>query len=289
MAENEWLAERFEAHRPRLMAVASRMLGSTGEVEDAVQEAWLRLQRTNADGIDNLAGWLTTVVGRVCLDSLRSRTVRREDPLDADGYDLTESPVRGPEGDAVLADQVGVALMAVLDTLGPDERLAFVLHDIFKVPHREIATILDRTPAASKMLASRARRRVQRTDGSLEDTTTAAREIVEAFLLAARGGDFDQLISLLHPEIALRIDETAADMGAPAGVVGAESVAQHLSGSAQAARLALIDGVPGAAWAPGGQVRSVFLFTVDHNVITDLQVIADPTRVGEMDVEFLNR
>lgn len=288
MAENEWLGQRFEAHRRELLAVAYRMLGSTSEAEDAVQEAWIRLQRTDTSSVDNVGGWLTTVVGRVCLDILRSRTARREHPLDLHPNDLLESPALGPEDDAVLVDQVGVALMAVLDTLSPDERLAFVLHDIFRVPHREIAAILDRSPAASKMLASRARRRIQGTASAPEHTGAREREIVEAFLLASREGDFEALLSLLHPEVALRADATAASAGAPAGVHGAADVARQLSGRAQAARLALIDGAAGAAWAPGGHVRSVFIFSVDNAVITGIDVVAEPGRIAQMDVEFIS-
>lgn len=287
MEDDEWLAERFEEQRPGLRAVAFKMLGSASEAEDAVQEAWLRLQRSDVTTVHNLAGWLTTVVGRVCLDVLRSRKARREDPLKVDSDGQLESQGSDPEGDAVLADQVGLALMVVLDTLTPDERLAFVLHDLFGVSHREIASILDKTPAASKMLASRARRRVHRPDSIPEHRRAERGEVVAAFLLASREGDFERLLSLLHPEVSLRADATAASWGAPDGVRGAAAVAGQLGGRAQAARLALIDGSPGAAWAPAGHLRSAFIFTIVDDKITAIDVVAEPAQLDRLDVEFM--
>ncbi|WP_412517046.1 sigma-70 family RNA polymerase sigma factor [Actinomadura madurae] len=286
MSEHEWLAERFEEHRPHLRAVAYRMLGSAGEADDAVQEAWLRLHRSEAAGVANLGGWLTTVVGRICLDMLRSRTARREEPLDARPAEAAEAPAAGPEHEALLADSLGAALLVVLDTLAPAERLALVLHDMFAVPYREIAPLLDRTPAATKMLASRARRRVQGAGAAPAADPGRKRHVVEAFLAASRDGDFAALLALLHPDAVLRPDRTAARLGA-AGISGAADIARRLSGHAQAARPALVDGVADAAWAPGGRLRTVFSFTVADGRITAIDVIADPERLGRLDVEFL--
>lgn len=287
MEDNESLTERFEVHRAELQLVAFKMLGSASEADDALQEAWLRLQRSDVTAIHNLAGWLTTVVGRVCLDVLRSRKARREDPLEGDSEDQFERQGYDPEGDAVHADQVGLALMIVLDTLTPDERLAFVLHDLFGVSHREIASILDKTQAASKMLASRARRRVRGTYIIPEHSRAKRGEVVEAFLLASREGDFERLLSLLHPEVAVRADATAVALGAPDGVHGATAVAELLLGRAQAARLVLIDGSPGAAWAPSGRLRSAYIFTIVDDLITAIDVVAEPARLDQHDVEFI--
>jgi RNA polymerase sigma-70 factor (ECF subfamily) len=301
------LAQRFEDSRPHLVAVAYRMLGSRAEADDAVQEAWLRLSRTDVDGVDNLRGWLTTVVSRVCLDMLRSRTSRREDPL-AD--DERVAPQAGPEGEAVLADSVGGALLVVLDTLAPAERLAFVLHDLFAVPFDEIGTVLGRSPAAARQLASRARRRVQGAgadepdpdavesgglaaddgggaDAATPDPAGRRREVVTAFLTASRGGDFTALRELLDPEAVVLADAAAVIAGAEAEVRGAAAVAATFVGRAKAARLALLDGEPGLIWTHRGEVRMAFAFTVLDGRIAGIELIADPARIAAMGVEPL--
>jgi RNA polymerase sigma-70 factor (ECF subfamily) len=297
MDENEFLARRFEEHRARLRAVAYRMLGSSGEADDAVQEAWLRLSRTDTSEVENLAGWLTTVVARVSLNMLRSRDTRREDPLD-DGLGeqlRAPSPVGGapggaapadPEQQALLADSVGIALLVVLDTLAPAERLAFVLHDMFAVPFDEIAPIVERTPAAARQLASRARRRVQGVTSVDEADALRRREIVDAFLAASRGGDFDALLALLDPDVVLRADRVAALSGASVAQ-GAKSVADTFAGRAKAARPALIDGMAGLVWAPGGKPRVVFDFTIEDGLITAIDMLAEPGRLEGMDLEIL--
>jgi RNA polymerase sigma-70 factor (ECF subfamily) len=283
--EHEWLAERFEAQRTHLQAVAYRMLGSFGDADDAVQEAWLRLSRSDTSGVENLAGWLTTVVGRVCLDMLRSRKSRREDPLD----EHAPEPIADidPEHEALQADSVGLALLVVLDTLTPAERLAFVLHDMFAVPFDEIAAIVGRSPDAAKQLASRARRRVQGVKAQPEADLMRRREVVAAFLAASRNGEFDTLVALLDPDAVLRADRAAADAGATEAR-GALAVAGAFSGRARAARLALIDGAAGAVWAPGGQPRVVFAFTVTDGAIVQIELLADPTRLSELDVVILD-
>jgi RNA polymerase sigma-70 factor (ECF subfamily) len=304
------LAQRFEDSRPHLAAVAYRMLGSRAEADDAVQEAWLRLARTDVDGVDNLRGWLTTVVSRVCLDMLRSRTSRREDPL-AD--DERVAPEAGPEGEAVLADSVGAALLVVLDTLAPAERLAFVLHDLFAMPFDEIGTVLGRSPAAARQLASRARRRVQGVGSDEPDPDAAGvesggltaddgggaggaasdpaaarrREVVTAFLTASRGGDFTALLELLDPEAVVLADAAAVIAGAEAEVRGAAAVAATFVGRAKAARLALLDGEPGLIWTHRGEVRMAFAFTVVDGHVAGIELIADPGRLAAMGVEPL--
>jgi len=302
------LAQRFEDSRPHLAAVAYRMLGSRAEADDAVQEAWLRLARTDVDGVDNLRGWLTTVVSRVCLDMLRSRTSRREDPL-AD--DERVAPEAGPEGEAVLADSVGAALLVVLDTLAPAERLAFVLHDLFAMPFDEIGTVLGRSPAAARQLASRARRRVQGVgsdepdpdgagvesgglaadvggaDNATPDPAGRQREVVTAFLTASRGGDFTALLELLDPEAVVLADAAAVIAGAEAEVRGAAAVAATFVGRAKAARLALLDGEPGLIWTHRGEVRMAFAFTVVDGQVAGIELIADPGRLAAMGVEPL--
>src|SRR5579862_5815070 len=264
--DGEWLAERFEADRARLQAVAYRMLGSASEADDAVQEAWLRLSRAETTEVENLSGWLTTVVARVCLDMLRSRKSRRETPLTADGELLLDAA--DPEHEALLAESVGSALLVVLQRLAPAERVAFVLHDLFAVSFEEIAGIVGRSPVAARQLASRARRRVH---GAADDDHTADlvrhQAIVEAFFRASRGGDFQALLSVLDPDVALRVDESALRMGARMGVKelqGARAVAEQFAFlGAQAAQLALIDGAPGAVWAHNGRPRVVFGFTIE--------------------------
>jgi RNA polymerase sigma-70 factor (ECF subfamily) len=292
---HEFLAERFEANRAHLRSVAYRLLGSMSDADDAVQETWLRLSRADTSGVDNLTGWLTTVVARVSLDMLRARTARREEHW---GESVPEPPARqeeraDPEHEAVLADSVGLALLVVLDTLGPAERLAFVLHDLFAVPFDEIAAILGRSPAAAKQLASRARRRVRgaATDDALETDLTRQRAVVEAFLAASRGGDFEALLALLNPKVVLSADRTAvsrprADLQPE--VRGARAVAGAFAGRAAGAQTALIDGYVGAVWAQGGRPRAVFEFRVAQGKIVSIEIVADPERLSQMDLEVLS-
>jgi RNA polymerase sigma-70 factor (ECF subfamily) len=288
MSEHDWLAERFEENRPHLRAVAYRMLGSSTEADDAVQEAWLRLSRAGTSGVDNLGGWLTTIVARVSLNMLRSRTLRREEPIDAPvtGQPVTPPPNgTDPEHEAVLADSVGLALLVVLDTLTPAERLAFVLHDMFAVPFEEIAPVVERSPAATRQLASRARRRVQEAGpGDPPGEISRRREVVAAFLAASREGDFDALLTMLDPDIVLRADNAAAQMGADAEAIGARAVAGVFSGRAKALRPALIDGAPGAVWTLRGETRVVFAFTITGGTITAIEQIADPERIARLEV-----
>jgi RNA polymerase sigma-70 factor (ECF subfamily) len=289
--DNEWLAERFEAERARLQSVAYRLLGSTGEADDAVQEAWLRLSRSDTSDVRNLGGWLTTVVSRVCLDTLRSRRSRREEPLAPDAESIPDAA--DPEREAMLSESVGLAMLAVLERLAPAERVAFVLHDIFGVSFEEIAGIVGRSPTAARQLASRGRRRVR---GLSEDgpAPEAARhqEIVEAFFRASRDGDFEALLAVLDPEVVLRGDEAARRMGArfwkgETQFRGAEAVANQFSGAAQSAQLALVDGAPGAVWAAGGTPRVVFEFTIRNGRVVDIELTADPERVAGMRIEIL--
>ncbi len=289
MDERDGLAARFEESRAHLKSVAYRMLGSPSEADDAVQEAWLRLSRSDTSEVDNLRGWLTTVVARVCLDMLRSRKARREEPADD-----TSEPAVGredavhPESEALLADSVGLALLVVLDALAPAERLAFVLHDMFGVSFDEIAPIVERTPAATRQLASRARRRVQGAEATVDRDAARQREVVSAFMRASREGRFESLLALLDPDVALRADRAAAQTGAPADVRGAAAVANFFSGRAHAARAALIDGVAGAVWAPGGVPRVALVFTVEDGVIAAIDVIADPQGLGELDLVMVD-
>jgi RNA polymerase sigma factor (sigma-70 family) len=289
MNEREWMAEQFEANRVHLRSVAYRMLGSGTEADDAVQEAWLRLNRSGTGGIENLRGWLTTVVGRVSLDMLRSRRARREAPL----WDPGARPSTGsdeiihPEAEALLADSVGEAMLVVLETLSPAERLAFVLHDMFDLPFDEIAPIVGRSPIAARQLASRARRRVR--GASIPDTDVARkRKVVEAFLEASRGGQFDALLALLDPDVVLRADPTVVQMGQSKEVRGALAVVDNFSGRARAAKLALVNGAPGAVWAPGGRPRVAFGFKIKGGKIVEIDLIGDPERLGRLDLVILN-
>ncbi|MEU0507172.1 sigma-70 family RNA polymerase sigma factor [Nocardia sp. NPDC005998] len=278
MDEN-FLAERFEEHRTHLLAVAYRILGSGSEADDAVQEAWLRLSRSDSDEIENLGGWLTTVVARVCLNMLQSRKTRREEPLD----DVELLPTAdGPEQEAVLGDSIGLALLVVLDTLAPPERLSFVLHDMFAVPFDEIAPIVGKTPAAARQLASRARRRVQGVGAAAD--RDRQREVVDAFLAASRSGEFEALLTLLDPDVVLRVDAAALATGA-AAAHGANAVAQTFSGRARGAQLALIDGRAGMVWAVGGTPRVVFDFTVSEGRIVAIDLLADPETLELMELE----
>jgi|SRR5262245_9788885 len=291
MSEQDWLADQFERNRSRLRAVAYRMLGSLSEADDAVQESWLRLSRTDARAIDNLAGWLTTVVARVSLNMLRSRKLRREashgihvpDPI----IDRVDDSL-DPEHAAVLADSVGLALLVVLETLAPDERLAFVLHDMFAVPFEDIAPIVGRSPAAARQLASRARRRVQGSAAKPDADVARQRELVEAFLAAARTGDFDALLAILDPDVVLK-----GDQGTLRVKRGARAVAEGalmFSRFAQSARLALVNGVPGiVAWLPDGRLMAVMGFTVTRGKIVEIDILADPERLRRVDLRVLDK
>jgi RNA polymerase sigma factor (sigma-70 family) len=289
--EGELLAERFEADRTRLQAVAYRLLGSASEADDAVQEAWLRLSRSDTSEVENLSGWLTTVVSRVCLDMLRSRRSRREEPLALDGDFIPDAA--DPEREAVLAESVGLAMLAVLQRLAPAERVAFVLHDVFGVSFEEIAGIVGRSPVAARQLASRGRRRVQGAseEGRAADVTRH-RDIVEAFFRASRAGDFQALLAVLDPDVVLRPDAEALRMGVRTGWItsdlhGAEAVATRFAGQAQAAQVALIDGVAGAVWAHGGRPIVVFGFTVRHGKVIEIELAADSERLSRLKIEIL--
>ncbi|MER7841374.1 RNA polymerase sigma factor SigJ [Streptomyces sp. NPDC096040] len=293
MTENtELLARRFEEHRDHLRAVAYRMLGSIAEAEDAVQEAWLKLGRTDADEIRNLGGWLTTVVGRVCLDMLRSRTARREQPMDETFVpDPLIRPLSGidPEQEVLEADAVGLALLIVLETLEPAERLAFVLHDMFAVPFDDIAPIVERGSAATRQLASRARRRVRGATPSADPDLERQRQVLDAFLAASRGGDFEALLALLHPDVVLRVDSGRLVRGAAASKVlrGARAVAEGAFTFRQYSvwsRLVLVNGTVGAVTAPEGRPLSVMAVTVADGQITEMYILADPDRLEHLDV-----
>jgi RNA polymerase sigma-70 factor, ECF subfamily len=293
MTPEDWLAGRFEEQRGHLSAVAYRMLGSAAEADDAVQESWLRLSRTDTSDVQNLAGWLTTVVARVCLDMLRSRRARREEPQAALGpEDLPgEETTADPEQEALLSDSVGLALLIVLDKLAPAERTAFVLHDMFDVPFDDIGTIVGRSPAAARQLASRARRRVRGASTDTDPAVSRQHQVVEAFLAASRAGDFEALLDLLDPDAELRADATVTAMG-PAevdGVHGAAAVAATFSGRARVLRLALLDGAPGAVWTQGGQPQIAFGFTVADGKITRIDFIGDREALDEMELEYLDR
>jgi RNA polymerase sigma-70 factor (ECF subfamily) len=288
MDTHDWLAERFEAHRAHLRAVAYRILGSPADAEDAVQEAWLRLSRSDSSQVENLGGWLTTVVARVSLNMLQSRKTRREDPAGSHlPEEIASTDGTGPEHQAVLADSVGLALLVVLDTLTPAERLAFVLHDMFAMPFEEIAPIVERTPAATRQLASRARRRVQGADTTPDTDLTRRREIVQAFLAASRNGDLGALVTMLDPDVVVRADQTVVRIGTAAETRGAQTVASFFSGRARGAKLALIDGVAGLVWATGGRPRVVFSFTLSDGRITAIDLLGDPDVLGQLDVVTL--
>src|SRR5690242_11752729 len=283
MDEKNFWAGQFEANRAHLRKVAYRMLGSVGDVDDAVQETWLRLSRADASGVENLRGWLTTVVARVCLDMLRARKSRREEPM---GPHVPEPAADNAyERETDMADNVGTALLVVLETLTPAERLAFVLHDMFAVPFEEIAPIVERSPVATRQLASRARRRIQEAGpGDPPGEISRRREVVAAFLAASREGDFDALLTMLDPDIVLRADSVAAQMGAEAEAIGPAAVAGIFSGRAKALRPALIDGAPGAVWTYRGETRVVFAFTFTGGTITAIEQIADPERIARFEV-----
>ena len=285
MDEKKFLAEQFEANRAHLRSVAYRMLGSSSEVDDAVQETWLRLSRSDAAALDNLGGWLTTVVARICLDMLRARKSRREEPI---GPHVPE-PAADDEHqrDTEMADSVGAALLVVLETLAPAERLAFVLHDMFAVPFEEIAPIVGRTPAAARQLASRARRRVQGTPVPEADLSRQ-RTIVDAFLAASRNGDFEGLLAVLDPDVVFRADQAAQRLGSLAEIRGAAAVAETFKGRAQAAKPALVDGTMALAVIFGGQLRIVLRLTIAGDRIAGVEAVADAERIGAFDVEVLD-
>ncbi len=290
MDEHEWMAERFEAQRTHLRAVAYRMLGSLSEADDAVQESWIRLSRSGTSGVENLGGWLTTVVARVCLDTLRSRKSRREEPLDADLPELIVSrrDMIDPETEVLLADSVGLALLVVLDTLAPAERLAFVLHDMFDLSFDEIAAIVGRSPTAARQLASRARRRVQGADAVRAADLTRQREVVAAFLAASRGGDFDALLAVLDPDVVLRSDRAAVPPGAPTEIRGAAAIANRaVKGGARAAQPALVNGAVGVVVAPRGKLLMVLRFTITRGKIVEIDAVADPERLRQLDLAVL--
>lgn len=291
MTDQTWLTEQFEANRAHLRAVAQRMLGSQAEAEDAVQEAWLRLNRSDTGDVENLTGWLTTVVARVSLDMLRARSSRREDvALDADSGTVDiPADDSNLEDDVAMADAVGPALLVVLDTLAPAERLAFVLHDLFGVPFDEIAVILDRSPEAARQLASRARRRVRGASPSGDADRERQQEVVSAFLRASRAGDFDALLKVLDPDVVVRADATSVRMGAEPEVRGATAVLNTFLGRAVGAQPAVIDGLAGAAWAPGGEIRALIRFTVTDGRVSAIDLIGDPDAIAQADVDLLPR
>jgi RNA polymerase sigma factor (sigma-70 family) len=280
-----FLAEQFEANRRHLRAVAYRMLGLVGEADDAVQETWLRLSRSDTSAVENLGGWLTTVIARVCLDMLRARKTRREEPIGPHVPELAAHDDH--ERDAEMADSVGAALLVVLETLAPAERLAFVLHDMFAVPFEEIAPIVGRTPAAARQLASRARRRVQGTREVADLDLDRQRKIVDAFLAASRNGDFEGLLAVLDPDVVLRADQAAQRLGSLAEIRGATAVAETFKGRAQAARPALVDGEIALAVIMGGRLRIVLRLTIAGERIAAVEAVADAERVGLFEVEVL--
>jgi RNA polymerase sigma factor (sigma-70 family) len=295
MGEKEVLVERFEASRGHLRAVAYRMLGSRSEADDAVQEAWVRLAGADASAVENLRGWLTTVVARICLDMLRARKTRREESIGIDVKAIPSS--EDAEREVLIADSIGVAMLVVLETLGPAERVAFVLHDMFNLPFEHIAPIVGRSPAATRQVASRARRRVQGAPPTPEADRTRQREVVDAFLAASRGDDFSALLALLDPAVVLRADAAAvaaslarAGAGAPAlasEIHGAEAVANTFKGRARAAQLALIDGDVGLVFAPGGRPMVVFDFVIENGRIAEISLTADASSIAALDLKTM--
>jgi len=292
MSDQILLAEQFEAKRAHLRRVAYRMLGSAPEADDAVQEAWIRLSRADADRVDNLGGWLTTVVARVCLDMLRARKARREDAMD-EGATQIPTDDSDPEQNRALADNIGAAMLVVLETLAPAERVAFVLHDMFDLPFDDIAPIIGRTAEAARQLASRARRRVQGGSPVREADRARKQQVVNAFLTASRTGDLTGLLAVLDPNVVLRADAAAVTMSANAGgafplapeLRGQSAVANTFNGRAQAARMAIVDDDIAAIYAPGGKPAAVFNFTVEDGQITAIDLVADATRIGAMDID----
>jgi RNA polymerase sigma factor (sigma-70 family) len=287
---HDWLAEQFEQNRGHLRGVAHRMLGSLSDADDAVQECWFRLQRTNPESVDNLGGWLTTVVARVCLDMLRSRGSRREDLSGEPEADAVVDHRAGgdPEEELMIAESLGSALIVLLETLPPAQRVAFVLHDMFAVPFDEIAPIVERSPAATRQLASRARRRVHRLGAPSRRPTDQHSQLVLAFQAASREGNFEALLALLDPDAEFRADTTQLPPRAPRPTQGAANVADLFCGQIQAAQLALIGGNLGMTWVSGGKPRVVFAFTTDHERITAIDLITDPERVAALEVKLVS-
>jgi RNA polymerase sigma-70 factor (ECF subfamily) len=286
--DDDWLAARFEENRGRLRAMAYRMLGSSSEADDAVQETWLRVSHASANDIENPAAWLTTIGARICLDMLRSRKARREEPLS----DRMAGPIAqlDPEQEAVLADSVGLALLVVLDTLAPAERLAFVLHDMFAVPFDEIAPIVGHTPTTARQLASRARRRVHGAVPAADPDLARHRKVVEAFLAASRNGDFDALLALLDPDVTARADAAAAPAGTVGKARGARAVARHalmFSGYSRFAQPALVNGAVGIVVAPDGRLTTVLTFLFRGEMIAEIEILADPARLRELELAVI--
>ncbi|MEY9964975.1 RNA polymerase sigma factor (sigma-70 family) [Streptacidiphilus sp. MAP12-16] len=291
MTDHDRLTARFEERRPQLRAVAYRMLGSLSEADDALQDAWLRIDRADTGNVENFGGWLTTVVARVCLNMLRSRENRREDPLDVSDPVLDHGSGADPEQEALMADSVGLALLVVLDRLAPSERLAFVLHDMFAVPFDEIAPVIEKTPAATRQLASRARRRVRGGTPVPDADLARRRRVVDAFLAATRGGDFDALVTLLHPDVVLRADKWVVPTPEPICVSGAHPVAKGAMAAmqrAQSTQPALINGAVGLAMAPLGRLFLVLTFTITDGLITEIDVIAEPGRLCQLELAVLD-
>jgi RNA polymerase sigma factor (sigma-70 family) len=292
MNEKELLAQRFQANRGHLRAVAHRMLGSSSEADDAVQEAWLRVAGADAGGVENLRGWLTTIVARICLDALRARKTRREQPIGVDAEAIASSD--DAERESLIADSIGLAMLVVLERLAPAERVAFVLHDMFDLPFEEIAPIVGRSPAATRQLASRARRRVQGEPVNQEADRARQREVIGAFLAAARGNDFSALLAVLDPNVVLRADAAAVaaslarvSSGAPAlapAIHGSQAVANTFKGRAQVAQLALIAGDVGLAFAPGGRPVAVFEFVIENGRIVEISLIGDAGSIASLDL-----
>lgn len=296
MEKNDWLAEHFDEARSHLVAVAHRMLGSHGEAEDAVQEAWIRLNRSEPEAIDNPGGWLTTVVARICLDRLRSRKLRNEISLDNSIDEIAHEGAGNPEADYALADSIGPVLLVVLDLLSPDERIAFVLHDVFDLSFKDVAAIIDCSEESARQLASRARRRV-RSAGPFDADRERQQKMVSAFLAASRDGNFEELISLLHPDVILRADDTTIKVtqankskGAPQfsrEMTGAQLVAATFKGQAAAAQLALVNGSFGATWTAGGKPVVVFCFAITDERIRAIDIVMDKKALQEFDVEVI--
>ena len=284
MSKHEWLAEQFEANRTHLQAVAYRLLGSLSEADDAIQESWLRISRSDTSDISNLGGWLTTVVARICLDMLRTRNARREESLEAAVSESIESREEGidPEQEVLLADSVGLALLVVLDTLPPAERLAFVLHDIFAVPFNEIAAIVERSEMAARQLASRARRHVRGAEMAKPTHLERQRAVVDAFLAASRTGNFEALLAVLDPDVVFRHDLTAVPVDASPEIHGAQTVAQQFSGRAQGTRTALVNGAVAAVVASRNRLYLVLNFTISNDKITEIEVVADPVSLRQL-------
>jgi RNA polymerase sigma-70 factor, ECF subfamily len=289
MTHGDWLAERFEEHRGRLRTIAYRILGSPNDADDAVQDAWLRFSRSDTQAVDNLAAWLNTVVSRVCLNMLQARRSRPQPHVAADLPEQPAAPDESdPEHEALLADSVGLALLVVLDALTPAERVAFVLHDVFAIPFDEIAPIVDRTTPATRQLASRARARVQRRDAGGQADRLRQAALVDAFLAAARKGDFDALLAALDPDVVLRADEQAVTLGVPAETRGLQEVGAFLR-HARGATPALLDGAAAAVWIHRGELKVVYEFTTDADRITAVDLIADPDHLRDLDLVILER